>query len=186
MYTSSVGRPAITGGPKQNRIMRINLWALGLTTARPAGAVEKLVTSFAQGTARTPQEVHMGAHHAQVPNDSIYANERAPPHFGGPAAFHPKRLAWPHRRVALSRQAGRWGKDLHAGGFMSKSKSSESDDHLLTRQEAADHLNVTPRFVTRCVQERRIRYVRVGRMVRIPESALAEYIQANTVKTRLE
>ena len=55
---------------------------------------------------------------------------------------------------------------------------------LYTRQEAAEQLNVTVRFVTRCVQERRIRYVRVGRMVRIPETALDEYIASNTVPTR--
>ena len=57
-------------------------------------------------------------------------------------------------------------------------------DHLYTREEAADALNVTLRFITRCVQERRIRYVRVGRMVRIPESALIEYVNAQSVEAR--
>jgi excisionase family DNA binding protein len=55
------------------------------------------------------------------------------------------------------------------------------DETLFTRQEAAEYLNVTLRFVTRCVQERRIRYVRVGRMVRIPATALDEYVSSNTV-----
>ena len=58
------------------------------------------------------------------------------------------------------------------------------DDRLYTREEAADALNVTLRFITRCVQERRIRYVRVGRMVRIPESALIEYVRAQSVDAR--
>ena len=58
------------------------------------------------------------------------------------------------------------------------------NDPLYTREEAAEFLNVTLRFVTRCVQERRIRYVRVGRMVRIPESALAEYLSSNSVPLR--
>ena len=58
------------------------------------------------------------------------------------------------------------------------------NDRLYTREEAADALNVTLRFITRCVQERRIRYVRVGRMVRIPESALIEYVRAQSVDTR--
>jgi excisionase family DNA binding protein len=44
------------------------------------------------------------------------------------------------------------------------------DETLLTRQEAADHLNVTLRFVTRCVQERRIRYVRVMKRLRRQQS----------------
>lgn len=55
------------------------------------------------------------------------------------------------------------------------------EDRLYTREEAAEVLNVTLRFVTRCVQERRIRYVRVGRMVRIPRSALDAFIELNTL-----
>ena len=62
--------------------------------------------------------------------------------------------------------------------------TSAALERLLTREEAADALNVTLRFVTRCVQERRIRYVRVGRMVRIPESAITEYLDLNSVPAR--
>ncbi len=61
----------------------------------------------------------------------------------------------------------------------------QQGDRLFTRQEAAERLNVTLRFVTRCVQQRRIRYVRVGRMIRIPEEALTEYISSNTVEPRV-
>ena len=63
-------------------------------------------------------------------------------------------------------------------------EGSLREDPLLTRQEAADYLNVTLRFVTRCVQERRIRYVRIGRMVRIPESSLVEYLARGRVDSR--
>ncbi|MGI9004985.1 MAG: excisionase family DNA-binding protein [Streptosporangiaceae bacterium] len=38
------------------------------------------------------------------------------------------------------------------------------------------------RFPRRLIAERRIRFVRVGRYVRIPESALAEFIVAGTVE----
>ena len=55
------------------------------------------------------------------------------------------------------------------------------DENLLTRQEAAEHHNVTLRFVTRCIRERRIRYVHGGDMVRIPAVAIAEYVSSNTV-----
>ena len=55
------------------------------------------------------------------------------------------------------------------------------DNRLLTRQEAADYLNVNLRFITRCVQERRIGYVRVGRMVRIPLTAITEYVESSAV-----
>ena len=63
------------------------------------------------------------------------------------------------------------------------SRPSLRDDPLYTREEAAEILNVTLRFVTRCVQEHRIRYIRVGRMVRIPESALRHFIQEREVTT---
>jgi excisionase family DNA binding protein len=52
---------------------------------------------------------------------------------------------------------------------------------LLTVLEAAAALNVKERFVRRLVAERRIVVVHVGRHVRIPESAVAEFIQAGTV-----
>lgn len=58
------------------------------------------------------------------------------------------------------------------------------EDRLYTREEAAEVLNVTLRFVTRCVQERRIRYVRIGRMVRIPKSAVDEFLSVHSVASR--
>ena len=63
----------------------------------------------------------------------------------------------------------------------SRATDTTNLERLLTREEAAEALNVTLRFVTRCVQERRIRYVRVGRMVRIPESAIHEYLHCHSV-----
>ena len=55
-------------------------------------------------------------------------------------------------------------------------------DRLLTKAECADRLNVGPRFVERCVVQRRIRFVRVGRFIRIPESAIDEFVRAGTVE----
>jgi excisionase family DNA binding protein len=55
-------------------------------------------------------------------------------------------------------------------------------DGLLSLDAAADVLGATPRFPPRLVAERRIRFVRVGRHVRIPESALAEYVASRTVE----
>jgi excisionase family DNA binding protein len=56
------------------------------------------------------------------------------------------------------------------------------DDRLLTYAQAAEVLNTTPRFPRRLVEERRIRFVKVGRFVRIPESALHEFIAAGLVE----
>ncbi|MDQ1675091.1 MAG: hypothetical protein QOC93_235 [Actinomycetota bacterium] len=55
-------------------------------------------------------------------------------------------------------------------------------DKLLTVAEAADALGTSERFPRRLIAERRIRFVRVGRHVRIPESALVEYIASGTVE----
>jgi excisionase family DNA binding protein len=55
-------------------------------------------------------------------------------------------------------------------------------ERLLTCAEVADRLGTSERFPRRLVAERRIRFVRVGRHVRIPESAVDEMIQAGTVE----
>jgi excisionase family DNA binding protein len=48
-------------------------------------------------------------------------------------------------------------------------------------EEAAERLGTGVRFIRRLIQERRIRYVKLGKPVRIPESALAAYIEERTV-----
>ncbi|MDX3069556.1 helix-turn-helix domain-containing protein [Streptomyces phaeolivaceus] len=55
-------------------------------------------------------------------------------------------------------------------------------DRLLTVAEAGDMLGTGERFVRRLIAERRIRYVKLGRPVRIPESAITEYVEARTVE----
>ena len=55
-------------------------------------------------------------------------------------------------------------------------------DRLLTVAEAAAILSTTERFPRRLIEQRRIRFVRVGRHVRIPESALREFITAGQVE----
>lgn len=55
-------------------------------------------------------------------------------------------------------------------------------DRLLTVAQAAEVLATTERFPRRLIEQRRIRFVRVGRHVRIPESALREFIEAGSVE----
>ncbi|MEV5327444.1 helix-turn-helix domain-containing protein [Nonomuraea sp. N2-4H] len=54
-------------------------------------------------------------------------------------------------------------------------------DKLLNVDEAAELLSTTPRFVRRLIAERRIEFVKLGRLVRIRESALIAYVTAGTV-----
>lgn len=55
-------------------------------------------------------------------------------------------------------------------------------DKLLSVDDAAEVLGTSSRFPRRLIAKRRIRFVRVGRHVRIPESAIAEYVQTQTVE----
>ena len=55
-------------------------------------------------------------------------------------------------------------------------------EKMLTVAEAGDILTTGPRFPRRLIAERRIRFVRVGRHVRIPESAISEYLTSQTVE----
>ena len=55
-------------------------------------------------------------------------------------------------------------------------------ERLLTVAQVADLLGTTERFPRRLIAERRIRFVRVGRHVRIPESAVGEFIAAGVVE----
>ncbi|MGW4407245.1 helix-turn-helix domain-containing protein [Nonomuraea sp. NPDC004702] len=54
-------------------------------------------------------------------------------------------------------------------------------DKLLNVEEAAELLSTSPRFVRRLIAERRIEFVKVGRHVRIRESALIAFVVAGTV-----
>ncbi|OSC68847.1 excisionase [Streptomyces sp. BF-3] len=56
-------------------------------------------------------------------------------------------------------------------------------DHLLTVDEAAERLGTGVRFIRRLIAERRIRYVKLGKHVRIADSVLTEYVEERTVPT---
>jgi excisionase family DNA binding protein len=58
----------------------------------------------------------------------------------------------------------------------------QANDRLLTLEQAAEVLGTGSRFPRRLVAERRIRFVKVGRHVRIPMAALEEFIEAATVQ----
>ncbi|PGH48331.1 excisionase family DNA-binding protein [Streptomyces sp. Ru87] len=54
-------------------------------------------------------------------------------------------------------------------------------DRLMSVPEVAEYLGTTERFPRRLIAERRIVFVKVGRHVRIPESALESFVATNTV-----
>jgi excisionase family DNA binding protein len=62
------------------------------------------------------------------------------------------------------------------------SDNAAMSGRLLTVAEVADILRTSERFPRRLIAERRIEFVRVGRHVRISESALADFIASSVVK----
>lgn len=64
---------------------------------------------------------------------------------------------------------------------MARSNSGRVE-RLLTVAEVAELLGTTERFPRRLIAERRITFVRVGRHVRIPESAVRDFIAAGLVE----
>lgn len=59
---------------------------------------------------------------------------------------------------------------------------SNATDRLLSVGEVAELLGTSERFPRRLIAERRIMFVRLGRHVRIPYSAVAEMIEGGTVE----
>jgi excisionase family DNA binding protein len=57
----------------------------------------------------------------------------------------------------------------------------EISGRLLTVAEVAKILRTSERFPRRLIAERRIEFIRIGRHVRISDSALAEFIRSGTV-----
>ena len=60
--------------------------------------------------------------------------------------------------------------------------SQESADRLLTVEAAAERMSTSVRFVRRLIAERRIEFVKIGRHVRISETALTEFIEAGRIE----
>lgn len=62
-----------------------------------------------------------------------------------------------------------------------KTAGARSPEQLLSVGAAAERLDTTVRFIRRLIAERRIEFVRVGRHVRISETALADFIETGKV-----
>ncbi|MGL5824394.1 MAG: helix-turn-helix domain-containing protein [Nocardioides sp.] len=56
-----------------------------------------------------------------------------------------------------------------------------SSGDLLTVEQAADYLNITEHFVRRLIRERRIPFLKVGRLVRLRRTDIDEYLASRLV-----
>ena len=61
-------------------------------------------------------------------------------------------------------------------------RRSTSQDQLLSVEQVAERLGTPTRFVRRLIAQRRIRFCRVGRYVRVSTTDLAEFIDAGFVE----
>ncbi len=55
---------------------------------------------------------------------------------------------------------------------------------LLDIDGAADHLNVSPRFIRRLVAQRRVNYLKIGKFVRFDQDELDEWVQQQRIDAR--
>lgn len=53
---------------------------------------------------------------------------------------------------------------------------------LLTMDQLAENLGVTPRHVRRLVDERRVPFLRVGRLIRVDPAEIAEWLDSRRVR----
>lgn len=56
-----------------------------------------------------------------------------------------------------------------------------SSGDFLTVEQAADYLNITEHFVRRLIRERRIPFLKVGRLVRLRRTDIDEYLASRLV-----
>ena len=56
-----------------------------------------------------------------------------------------------------------------------------SSGDLLTVEQAADYLNITEHFVRRLIRERRIPFLKVGRLVRLRRSDIDAYLAGRLI-----
>jgi excisionase family DNA binding protein len=72
---------------------------------------------------------------------------------------------------------------LHSGPSCAEvAMEREIHEALLTLDEVGERLGTGVRFARHLVAERRIRFVKVGRHVRIPAGAVHDFIEAATVQ----
>lgn len=55
---------------------------------------------------------------------------------------------------------------------------------LFGMDEAAERLGITPRMMRRLVETRQITFRRVGRLIKLTDQDLAEYVERNKVEAR--
>jgi excisionase family DNA binding protein len=55
---------------------------------------------------------------------------------------------------------------------------------FLTIVETAEYLGTTERFIRRLIAERRIGFIKLGRPIRIPMSAIEDFLKGGTVQPR--
>ena len=140
---------------------------------RPPRRPADLADQRARASGNRPGPVQLGTGQARRPGPhaqrATAPARRRRPH---PMANRPRPGPAQSRR---GRSSGNWA------GRMT-SRRDQTAAVLLTVEAAAERLSTSPRFIRRLIAERRIEFVKVGRHVRISESALTDFIDAGRVE----
>ena len=154
------------------RVLVSRKWS-GKTLADHRADRRTWLTSTLGLPATDPAPVQLGTGQARRPG----------PH--AQRATAPARRRRPHPMANRPRpgpaQSSRSRSSGNRAGRMT-SRRDQTAAVLLTVEAAADRLSTSPRFIRRLIAERRIEFVKVGRHVRISESALNDFIDAGRVE----
>lgn len=73
------------------------------------------------------------------------------------------------------------GSPAEAGARRRSATPKSSSGEYLTVEQAAEYLNITDHFVRRLIRERRIPFVKVGRLVRLRRTDIDDYLAGRLV-----
>jgi excisionase family DNA binding protein len=143
---------------------------------RPPRRPQELADSDARSSGSRPRPLRLGTRQPRRPRPharpaTAAARRRRPDALATGARPGP-----PTRPRAARRSFGNW-----EGGMNERIRAAMAQQ-LLSVEAAAERLDTKPRFIRRLIAERRMEFVRVGRHVRISESALADFIEAGRVE----
>ena len=158
------------------RVLVSRKWS-GKTLADHRADRKNWLTSTLGHFDNRPGPLCLGTRHARRPRP--YGTRPAPPARGRRS---PALASRTQRGQTQSRTPTGPRSSTNREGGVTSGPEAMTSGRLLTVEAAAEYMSTSVRFVRRLIAERRIEFVKVGRHVRISESALANFIESGRVE----
>lgn len=85
-----------------------------------------------------------------------------------------------HQKSDSGTMSGRVAGTVPGSGFANVARMDQP--RLLTIDQAAERLNVTPRFIRRLIAERRIGYLKIGKFIRFHSGELDDWVERQRIE----